>query len=88
MWYDRDGLFAPITPEIAQVPMGIDPFRLDLGANWLSAVDDPELLKLWFPETLQQLLDIGFTQRIYVAQHWRELENEIVFDSNTATEIT
>ena len=90
MWYDRNGVFAPITPEVAVVPMEIDPFRIDLNTrgDWLSAVSDPSLLKVWFPDTLELLLKMGFVQQTFVVRHWHELPNEIVFDRNTAIEIT
>lgn len=87
IWYDREGFFAPLTPEVAAVPMENDPFRVHLAGDWLSAVSDPELLKLWFPDTLQQLLDLGFVQQSFIAKHWHELPNEIVFDRTTAVEI-
>lgn len=88
MWYDRSGLLAPVTQEIASVPMDTDPFRLNLGETWLSSVEDPNLLKLWFPDTLSTLLSMGFVQRVFLAKHWHDLPNETVFDLTTATEVT
>lgn len=87
MWYDRDGTFNPIVPEVEAVPMPVDAMRLDKGPNWLSSVDDPALLELWFPGLQNRLAAMGFVTRKFVAQHFIRLPNEIVFDLSTATEV-
>lgn len=88
MWYSRDGVFDPIIPEVESLPMPIDSFRQDLGGIWLSSVDDPTLLDLWFPGIVGQLESLGFVTRTYVARHWHQLPHEIVFDLSTASEVS
>lgn len=88
MWYQRDGTFDPIVPEVEVVPMPIEMLRLDLGRDWLSGVSDPELLEVWFPGLQPKLQTMGFITRKFIVQHWVELPNEIVFDLSTATEVT
>lgn len=88
MWYDMDGKFSPILPELEAVPMDIDPFRLHLQNDWLSAVDQPDLLEKWFPGLLPQLTALGFITREFIATEWHQLPNEIVFNSETAVEVT
>ena len=90
MWYDRDGIFRPILPEVEVVPLEIDPFRLDLAerGTWLSGVKDHALLEAWFPGLVPKLTALGFVTRKFIVKHWHELPNEIVFDTGTALEVT
>lgn len=88
MWYDPDGKFDPIIPELEAVPMELDPFRLHLQGKWLSAVDQPNLLETWFPGLIPKLTNLGFLTREFIATEWHQLPNEIVFNLNTAKEIT
>lgn len=90
MWYDRDGNFSPIIPEVETLPMPYDPQRpaLDQNGVWLSSVDDPASLELWFPGLIDRLKAVGFVQRTFEVQHWVDLPNEVVFRLDTAREVT
>lgn len=91
MWYDREGHFSPIVPEIEVFPMPRDEQRISLDREgvWLSSVDDPNALELWFPDGLvDRLKAMGFVERKFEVQHWVELPNEIVFRLDTAREIS
>jgi len=91
MWYDRDGFFCPVVPEVERFPMPLDQQRiaLDVNGTWLSSVDDPNALALWFPDGLvDRLKALGFVQRVFEVQHWVDLPNETVFRLDTAREVT
>lgn len=85
MWYDLDKRFSPLNETLARIPMPWESDRAQLEGTWLSSVDDPALLDLWFPEELMnELKAMGFVQYKYLVKHWVELPNEIVFDIDTA----
>lgn len=90
MWYDREGRFNPIDPAVEVLSMPIDLMRvvLNKSATWLSSVESPDLLDVWFPAGLQQRLRVaGFVTHKFFVRHYFRLPNEIVFKAETATEV-
>ena len=91
MWFDRDGTFSPILPEVAELPMPFEDLRVELNREgyWVSSVDDLSLMDYWFPDgLLDKLKSIGFVERSYLAKDWVEKGKEVVFRLDTAKEVT
>lgn len=87
MWYDRDATFDPIEETFAAIPMPPDARKFlaeQHGGEWLSSVDDPSLLKLWFPNQGGLFKALGFVAQEFHVTEYATLPNEVVFNRETA----
>lgn len=84
MWYDRDGSFDPLEEVFANTPMPEDARKNLINGDWLSSVDDLELLKLWFPNLGKTFEKLNFVAQKFTVKEWVKFPNEIVFNRETA----